>query len=90
MTRGEAADQFVMVSPHPQVAGFPIFGCAQPTEEGFDSVLAKIPGGVGGQAVRTIWYNMRQEPVVYIDGLPCAPRQPDRSDNMWRRVLLEY
>ena len=64
------------------MAGFPIFGCAQPTEEGFDSVLGKIPGGVGGQAVRTIWYNMRQEPVVYIDGLPSAPRQPDRSDNM--------
>ena len=65
-------------SSHPQVAGFPIFGCAQPTEEGFDSVLAKIPGGVRGQAVRTIWYNMRQEPVVYLDGMPYAPRQPDR------------
>ena len=63
------------------MAGFPIFGCAQPTEEGFHSVLAKIPGGVGGQAVRTVWYNMRQEPVLYLDGLPHAPRQPDRSDS---------
>ena len=28
-----------------QVAGFPIFGCAQPTEEGFKNILEKVPKG---------------------------------------------
>ena len=59
-----------------QVPGFPIFGCAQPTEEGFVSVLGKVPGGE--TAVRTVWYNMRQEPVVYLDGVPHAPRHQER------------
>ena len=58
--------------------GFPIFGCAQPTQEGFVSVLGKIPGRVGETPARTIWYNMRQEPVVFLDGVPYAPRAQDR------------
>ena len=61
-----------------QVTGFPIFGCAQPTLEGFVKVLDKIPKGTGDKVVRTVWYNMRQEPVIYCDGIPCAPRHPDR------------
>ena len=80
--------RIIFSSSHLQVAGFPIFGCAQPTEEGFDGVLGKIPGGVGGQPARTIWYNMRQEPVLYIDGLPCAPRQPERSDIILFSICL--
>ena len=27
---------------------------------------------------KVIWYNMRQEPVIYINGTPYAPRAPDR------------
>jgi len=61
-----------------QVAGFPIFGCAQPTEEGFKNILEKVPKGSEEKVVRTVWYNMRQEPVIYCDGVPCAPRHPDR------------
>ena len=61
-----------------QIPGFPIFGCAQPTQEGIMRVLEKVPRGTEEKAVRTVWYNMRQEPVVYCDGLPCAPRRPDR------------
>ena len=61
-----------------QIPGFPIFGCAQPTQEGFMHVLEKVPRGTEEKVVRTVWYNMRQEPVIYCDGLPCAPRHPDR------------
>ena len=28
--------------------------------------------------VRTVWFNMRQEPVIYVDGHPCGPRLPDK------------
>ena len=40
------------------------------------SVLGKVPGGE--TVVRTVWYNMRQEPVVYLDGVPHAPRHQER------------
>ena len=89
-----------------QVAGFPIFGTGQPTEEGYKRVLeqvcpfkkgevraqgksnqrlicTQVPkkldpaiGGDGDTPLKVIWYNMRQEPVVYLDGVPYAPRHP--------------
>jgi len=66
-----------------QVSGFPIFGCAQPTEAGFMKVLEKVPRGTEEKPVKTIWYNMRQEPVIYCNGEPYAPRHPDRMhDNI--------
>ena len=33
-------------------------------------------GGDGETPLKVIWYNMRQEPVVYLDGVPYAPRHP--------------
>eukprot|EP00092_Neocalanus_flemingeri_P002085 GFUD01002224.1.p1 GENE.GFUD01002224.1~~GFUD01002224.1.p1 ORF type:complete len:538 (+),score=154.55 GFUD01002224.1:88-1701(+) len=66
-----------------QVTDFPVFGCAQPTEEGFIKVLEMVPKGIDEKPVKTIWFNMRQEPVVYINGQPFAPRHPDRMhDNL--------
>jgi len=61
-----------------QVSGFPVFGTAQPTEEGFLCLLDKIPKGTPEKPIRTIWYNMRQEPVIYINGMPYAPRAPSK------------
>lgn len=66
-----------------QVAGFPVFGTGQPTEEGFKKVLEQIPKKMAsddgeGAPLKIIWYNMRQEPVIYLDGNPHAPRHPDR------------
>lgn len=60
------------------VRDFPVLGCAQPTEAGFTAALSTLP-----PAVRTLWFNMRQEPVVYVNGAPHAPRHPDRMhDNL--------
>jgi len=61
-----------------QVSGFPVFGAAQPTEEGFIKVLDKLPKGSEEKPINTIWYNMRQEPVIYVNGTPYAPRNPDK------------
>jgi len=63
-----------------QVSGFPIFGTGQPTQEGLAKVIekAKIGAGEGGEAgEQVMWFNMRKEPVVYINGAPYAPRAPD-------------
>lgn len=61
-----------------QVVGFPVFGSAQPTEEGFIKALEKLPKGDEDKPITTIWYNMRQEPVIYVNGIPYAPRNPDK------------
>ena len=60
------------------VSDFPVFGCAQPTEEGLVKVLEMAPKGSDDKPAKTIWFNMRQEPVVYINSHPYAPRHPDR------------
>merc|ERR1711936_1056636 len=55
-----------------QSVGFPVFGAGQPTEEGFKTVVEKL-----NQKEKLVWFNMRQEPVAYIGGLPVALRAAD-------------
>ena len=55
-----------------QVPGFPVFGTGQPTEAGFTQLAEKLSKD------KIIWFNLRQEPVAYIGGLPVAPRQKDK------------
>ena len=50
----------------------------QPTEEGFTKVLEKLPRGTEEKPIKTIWYNMRQEPIIYINGASYAPRNPEK------------
>ena len=70
-----------------QIRDFPVFGSAQPTEAGFKNVLDQIPKGTDEQQTKIMWFNMRQEPVIYINGNPCAPRHPERlHDNMQARL----
>ena len=72
-----------------KIRDFPVFGCAQPTEDGFKKVLDQIPKGSDEQQMKIIWFNMRQEPVVYINGNPCAPRHPERlHDNIQVRYNI--
>merc|ERR1712087_573705 len=55
-----------------QSVGFPVFGAGQPTEEGFKAVVEKL-----NPKEKLVWFNMRQEPVAYIGGLPVALRAAD-------------
>jgi len=52
-----------------RVPGFPIFGVGQPSAAGFAKIAEKIP------KEKTIWFNMRQEPVAYVGGQPVTPRK---------------
>ena len=54
-----------------QSVGFPVFGCGQPTEPGFQQIAGRLTKD------KLIWFNLRQEPVAYIGGLPVAPRAED-------------
>jgi len=65
-----------------QVAGFPVFGCAQPTTAGLKTIIDKLKPAEGVKS-KLNYYNMRQEPVVYINGTPFAPRASDQlHENM--------
>ena len=44
-----------------QSVGFPVFGTGQPLEEGFTQVAEKL-----NKEQKLVWFNMRQEPVAYI------------------------
>jgi len=55
-----------------QVPGFPVYAVGQPLEAGIASMAEKLP------KMKTVWFNVRREPVVYVNGNPCAPR--DKND----------
>ena len=57
-----------------QVNGFPVFGVGQPTEEGFLGALEKVAGSTAEPPEKILWFNVRKEPVVYINGAPASPR----------------
>ena len=60
-----------------------MFGSAQPTEQGFKMVVDKVKQAGESKVAKMIWFNMRQEPVVYINSSPHAPRHPDHMhDNL--------
>ncbi|XP_023341623.1 paladin isoform X2 [Eurytemora carolleeae] len=64
-----------------QVPGYLVFGTGQPTKDGFLLTLKYISEAV--QASHILWTNMRQEPVVYLNGQSFTPRLPDRmNENM--------
>jgi len=64
-----------------QVGGFPVFGVGQPTREGFGKVLEKIDAGRDDSESKLIWFNMRLEPIIYVNQIPYAPRCPDNLHN---------
>ena len=55
-----------------RVPGFPVFGVGQPSEAGFSKVSEKVSKD------KCIWFNMRQEPDVYINGQPVCARPPNK------------
>eukprot|EP00271_Cylindrocystis_brebissonii_P022366 TRINITY_DN8584_c2_g1_i1.p1 TRINITY_DN8584_c2_g1~~TRINITY_DN8584_c2_g1_i1.p1 ORF type:complete len:1580 (+),score=309.80 TRINITY_DN8584_c2_g1_i1:485-5224(+) len=60
-----------------QVDNLPVFGVAIPTVEGIRNVLHLVGCSKhGGRPV--LWHNMREEPVIYINGRPFVLREVER------------
>lgn len=58
-------------APHYREAGEGIHGVAQPTVDGIKAVLDKAGCGPGGTSKKpAIWTNLREEPVIYVNGQP--------------------
>lgn len=78
----EGIDKLVKEAPHTEGApnfrrmpGFPVFGTGQTTLAGFDKCLEPIIKKYGDEK-NIFWVNLRQEPVVYVNGNPYTARDP--------------
>ena len=60
-----------------KMPGFPVFGTGQPTLGGFDKCLEPIMKKYGDEK-NIFWANLRQEPVVYVNGKPYSARDPEK------------
>merc|ERR1712215_89179 len=60
-----------------RVPGFKVYCCGQPTIAGFEAALNKVTANYPKDGP-IIWFNLRQEPDVYVDGDPICARPPNK------------
>merc|ERR1711872_530966 len=58
-----------------RLPGFPIFGTGQTSVDGFEKCLEPVLKKYGDEK-HIFWVNLRQEPVVYVNGKPYTARDP--------------
>merc|ERR1711936_1014088 len=58
-----------------RLPGFPLFGTGQTTIDGFEKCLEPVLKKYGDEK-HIFWVNLRQEPVVYVNGKPYTARDP--------------
>merc|ERR1711988_328108 len=61
-----------------RVPGYKVYLCGQPTTEGFEKCLEKVCGSIYPKDFKIIWFNLRQEPVVYVNGQPLCARPANK------------
>merc|ERR1712200_124673 len=61
-----------------RVPGYKVYCCGQPTRAGFDAAIEKVCGNIYPKTNKIIWLNMRQEPIVYVNGNPICARPPNK------------
>ena len=67
-----------------EIPEFPVYGVANPTVDGIRAVIQRISTSKGGRPI--LWHNMREEPVIYINGKPFVLREVERP----YKNMLEY
>jgi len=60
-----------------RVPGYKVYCCGQPTVEGFEKALEKVTASYPKDG-KIIWFNLRQEPTVYVNGEPLCARPPNK------------
>merc|ERR1719392_355092 len=58
-----------------RLPGFPLFGAGQTSVEGFEKCLEPVLKKYGDEK-HIFWVNLRQEPVIYVNGKPFTARDP--------------
>merc|ERR1712218_9015 len=60
-----------------RVPGYKVYCCGQPTIAGYEAALEKVTEKYPKDGP-IVWINMRQEPIVYINGNPVCARPPGK------------
>merc|ERR1712121_341152 len=60
-----------------RVPGYKVYCCGQPTAEGCEKALEKVTATYPKDG-KIIWFNLRQEPNVYVNGEPLCARPPNK------------
>merc|ERR1712014_288888 len=61
-----------------RVPGYKVYCCGQPTLKGLEAALEKVCGTIYPKDGKIIWFNVRQEPTVYVNGEPLCARPPNK------------
>merc|ERR1712215_15094 len=61
-----------------RVPGYKVYCCGQPTLKGLEAALEKVCGTIYPKDGKIIWFNVRQEPNVYVNGEPICARPPNK------------
>merc|ERR1711935_1204616 len=61
-----------------RVPGYKVYCCGQPAAAGLEAALEKVTGTVYPKTGKIIWFNLRQEPSVYVNGEPLCARPPNK------------
>merc|ERR1712002_879634 len=61
-----------------RVPGYKVYCCGQPTLKGLEAALEKVCGTIYPKDGKIIWFNVRQEPSVYVNGEPVCARPPNK------------
>merc|ERR1712168_655856 len=61
-----------------RVPGYKVYCCGQPTIAGFENALNKACGDIYPKDGKILWLNMRQEPIVYVNGNLICARPPNK------------
>jgi hypothetical protein len=60
-----------------RVPGYKVYCCGQPTIAGFEAALNKVTATYPKDG-KIIWFNLRQEPSIYVNGEPLCARPPNK------------
>jgi len=61
-----------------RVPGYKVYCCGQPTLAGFANAIEKACADKWPTTGPIVWLNMRQEPVLYVNGNPVCARPPNK------------
>merc|ERR1712115_657135 len=61
-----------------RIPGYKVYCTGQPTITGLKNILEKVTGKIYPKEGKIIWLNLRQEPVVYVNGKPICARPPNK------------
>merc|ERR1711936_1189672 len=61
-----------------RVPGYKVYCCGQPTAAGVKTCLEKVTGTIYPKTGKIIWFNVRQEPNVYVNGDPICARPSNK------------